>query len=143
MGTNHNSVPEWGPEIPVDGKRPDWLDDEQICRPCWAGITCGEYGAPARCVYGWDTVTAIKLPADHPIYNAPPVADDAGKPVAEKPTKTLRDEFAASIASALCSAHDSAGMWTGLVDDEAGYRIVAERSYKMADAMLAERVRGQ
>lgn len=55
---------------------------------------------------------------------------------------SLRDWFASGIASALCTATDNTGMWTGLIDDSTGYAIVAERSYKMADALLAARKKG-
>lgn len=55
---------------------------------------------------------------------------------------SLRDWFAGRIAASLCSATDNTGMWTGLVDDSTGYAMVAERSYKMADAMLAARQKG-
>ena len=49
---------------------------------------------------------------------------------------TLRDYFAGGVAAALCSATDSTGMWMAPVD-EAGARIVAERAYLVADALLA------
>ena len=55
---------------------------------------------------------------------------------------SLRDWFAGRIAASLCSATDNTGMWTGLIDDSTGYDMVAERSYKMADAMLAARQKG-
>lgn len=51
---------------------------------------------------------------------------------------TLRDWFASGIASALCTATDSSGLWMAPVDDP-GCRIIAERAYKVADAMLAAR----
>lgn len=51
----------------------------------------------------------------------------------------LRDWFAGGIAAALCSATDDTGMWTGLINDDVGYRMVADRSYRMADALLAAR----
>lgn len=54
------------------------------------------------------------------------------------PGMTLRDYFAGGVASALCSATDSTGMWMAPVD-EAGARIVAERAYCVADALLAAR----
>lgn len=55
---------------------------------------------------------------------------------------SLRDFFASGIASALCTATDSTGMWTGLIDDDSGYAMVAQRAYRMADAMLAARQKG-
>jgi len=54
------------------------------------------------------------------------------------PGMTLRDYIASGVAAALCSATDSTGMWMAPVD-EAGARIVAERAYCIADAMLAAR----
>jgi hypothetical protein len=51
---------------------------------------------------------------------------------------TLRDYFAGGIASALCSATDNTGMWMAPVD-AAGLKIIAQRSYAVADAMLAAR----
>lgn len=55
---------------------------------------------------------------------------------------TLRDWFAGRIAASLCSATDNTGMWTGLIDDDSGYAMVAQRAYRMADALLAERQKG-
>ncbi len=55
---------------------------------------------------------------------------------------SLRDWFASGIASALCTATDNTGMWTGLIDDDSGYAMVAQRAYRMADALLAERQKG-
>ncbi len=56
------------------------------------------------------------------------------------PGMTLRDWFAGQIAAAYCTATDSTGMWM-THDDDAGCRIIANRSYRIADAMLAERER--
>ena len=58
-----------------------------------------------------------------------------------EPGMLLRDWFAGRIAAALCSATDSTGMWMAPCDD-AGVRIVAERAYAVADAMLAARTNG-
>ncbi len=54
------------------------------------------------------------------------------------PGMTLRDYFAAGIASGLCSAADSAGGWTAPVHDD-GAAIIAQRAYAVADALLAAR----
>lgn len=59
-----------------------------------------------------------------------------------RPGMDLRDWFASGIASALCTATDNSGMWTGLIDDDSGYAMVAQRAYRMADALLAERQKG-
>jgi hypothetical protein len=53
---------------------------------------------------------------------------------------TLRDWFAGGVASALSSACDSSGMWTGPTDETEG-RIIAEKAYMVADAMLVERAK--
>lgn len=55
---------------------------------------------------------------------------------------SLRDWFAGQIAASLFSEADNADMWTGLIDDASSYSLVAERSYRMADAMLAHRAKG-
>lgn len=60
----------WGEPIPVDGKRPEWLRDDEKVRVVWGRVT--ESGPhPAHCVCGWeDSVKAIRLPADHDFYKA-------------------------------------------------------------------------
>lgn len=59
----------WGAPIPVDGARPDWLHDDEICRPTWGdSVEYQTYGAPVNCVSSWPNVTQIRLPADHPYY---------------------------------------------------------------------------
>lgn len=75
----------------------------------------------------------VSKPYDEPAFPLP----DAG--AYQFGGMSLRDWFAGQIAAALSSAADSTGMWTGLIDDESGYRLVAERSYRMADALLTER----
>lgn len=63
---------EFGPEIAIEGKRPDWVKDNTICAVCndgqWFGlgvqIEAREWCAwESPCAY-----TAIRLPADHPHY---------------------------------------------------------------------------
>lgn len=63
----------WGPEILVDGKRPEWLArDQQV-----------DWSSPSKPFYGriterahewaatdWACVSTIRLPADHPAYIA-------------------------------------------------------------------------
>lgn len=59
---------EWGEAIEVSG-RPDWLGDDEKCLPRWSNYWFNvESGSDVDCVASWDTVTAIKLPADHPYY---------------------------------------------------------------------------
>lgn len=62
---------EWGPEIAVNGVRPDWLGDtDKIqwndCRGYWGRWMV--YGFVLAADVGWQNITAIKLPADHPAY---------------------------------------------------------------------------
>lgn len=60
---------EWGPEIPVNGKRPGWLADGTPIKPVdneceWMGYAVVQ-GVDHK---WWPDVTAIRLPADHPHY---------------------------------------------------------------------------
>lgn len=53
----------WGPEIQVNGKRPEWLTDQD---------TFAWYGSSYRGKsHDWDGVGTIRLPADHPHYRQP------------------------------------------------------------------------
>lgn len=62
---------EWGPEIAVDGKRPEWLGDGEWVEcygkhlDWWDGC-----GGRADEWDGWKDYTAIKLPASHSAYIA-------------------------------------------------------------------------
>lgn len=60
---------EWGPEIAVNGVRPEWLKDDVRCIIRDGDEWLGEnWDARAR---NWNfhvDVTAIRLPADHPYY---------------------------------------------------------------------------
>lgn len=73
---------EFGAEIAVDGKRPDWLKDDDKIVVLWRN-TAGMWSQPdawnaaqidADATMGgefsWPTISAIKLPADHPYYKA-------------------------------------------------------------------------
>lgn len=69
-------VMEWGPEIAVNGVRPEWLrDDVQISFKYSSG---GEFSiledwfAPK---ITWEDKYAIRLPAEHPHYAQPSPAD--------------------------------------------------------------------
>lgn len=66
---------EWGPAIPVESKRPEWLKDDDLRIDVWWGKekyveTEKDAGAPVSCVY-WNGATAIRLPANHPHYTTP------------------------------------------------------------------------
>jgi len=60
----------WGEPIKVDGKRPAWLKDSDKCEPTWD--VNYPYGClvEAKYVFPWETVTSIRLPADHWAYTA-------------------------------------------------------------------------
>lgn len=60
---------EWGPEIPVNGKRPVWLKDDERCRPRWGDSAWLPIDSAAvSVVQAWPNVTVIRLPADHWAY---------------------------------------------------------------------------
>ena len=58
---------KWGPPIPVDGKRPEWLGDDDLCNPRWEEEWFGSL-VKAKHVTGWEIVTAIRLKSDHSYY---------------------------------------------------------------------------
>jgi len=60
---------EYGPEIEVNGKRPAWLADDDMCHPCWGDDRWyHDELVKAKCVCGWDIITKICLPANHWAY---------------------------------------------------------------------------
>jgi len=66
---------EWGREIPVDGKRPAWLRDDDKFQWVAPGFGWAMWDTGLNYVRaeGWthaDSTTAIKLPADHFAYKA-------------------------------------------------------------------------
>lgn len=67
---------EFGPEIKVDGKRPEWLKDDETLEYRHSMDTMVDpMIAPARydgwSDRDWKCVTAIRLPANHPHYATP------------------------------------------------------------------------
>lgn len=63
---------EWGPEIKVDGKQPDWLDDNQ-------GIADSTVDTPIEAGHWpWPVMTEFRLPADHPYYAKPELSGADG-----------------------------------------------------------------
>ena len=80
MTTQETKV-EWGPEIAVHGKRPEWLDDEATIqvqsrygvRPNWNTYRAGYNDLP------WDSATDIRLRANHPHYAHPTPTDERGE----------------------------------------------------------------
>ena len=65
---------EFGPEIKVDGKRPEWLEDHEIVpirdhydtEGRWQGTTPVRADRPH-----WPLICAMRLPANHPHYTTP------------------------------------------------------------------------
>lgn len=109
---------EYGPWIPVNGKRPEWLKDND--RIQWTSNLTPRYSwdgweVPweAKRVSDWSSKREIRLQKDHWIY---------------QPVKTLRDEFAGQALAGLISRN----RYSTPSD-------FARDAYRMADAMLAER----
>lgn len=63
---------QWGPEIEVHGKRPEWLEDERIqlaVRTSPKNFTkCTGSTQRHFDLDDWKAIVAIRLPADHPHY---------------------------------------------------------------------------
>lgn len=61
-----------GPEIKIDGKRPEWLKDDENIGIVWRyGGRWDNLDTEVRHVSGWkNSIEAIMLPADHPYYLA-------------------------------------------------------------------------
>ena len=59
---------EWGPEIKVNGERPAWLGDGDLCMIGMSDAPSGEpYPADH---WAWSVITAIRLPSSHWAYAA-------------------------------------------------------------------------
>lgn len=62
---------KFGPEIKVDGVKPEWLGDEEKFgwkRSDGEWTSLNDWTAKER-MMRWDDAVAIRLPADHPHYN--------------------------------------------------------------------------
>jgi hypothetical protein len=61
-----------GPEIKIDGKRPEWLKDNEKIGIVWKdGTRWDHLNTPVDWVSGWKYgIEAIMLPTDHPYYLA-------------------------------------------------------------------------
>jgi len=59
----------WGEPIAVDGKRPEWLEDD--VRISGRDGMCDMWWILLPSAVTWRPVTAIRLPADHPHYANP------------------------------------------------------------------------
>lgn len=66
-----NGEINWGPEIAVEGKRPEWLacNDEVLLREC--GLEPYKVSMLVGEIEWHEEVEAIRLPADHPHYATP------------------------------------------------------------------------
>lgn len=73
---------KWGPEIAVNGKRPEWLDPREIISGVYpAGIhTCYKGAADSVRVFDWSNLVSFRLPADHPHYARPEVNGNSRTP---------------------------------------------------------------
>lgn len=64
---------EFGPEIKVDGKRPEWFTQSDAMNARLKVFGCKERAvspnADPVAKWGWDSVEYIRLPANHPHYN--------------------------------------------------------------------------
>ena len=85
---------EWGPAIPVNGKRPEWLSSacwtkDRLYDPAGSGpfvevVRAGEIGANE-----WSHMVSLRLPADHQRYAQPTDDYTRGR------TDGIRDALAA------------------------------------------------
>lgn len=111
---------EWGPEIKVEGKRPEWLTNSDLrIDVSWGKTryTSGDNpeGAPVSCVF-WEGATAIRLPANHPHYTKP--ATPARTALEQRMEGALR-----KLASEDIRSHQSDGVQAAIFEARA---IVAE-----------------
>lgn len=99
----------WGDPIPVNGKRPEWLRDDEMCLPCWgdSGWYACLGGMRVDCVVAWQDVSKVRLlresyPADIIGYRKKPVAESCeGMPpvwAIEKARSLLEKEMSGGIA---------------------------------------------
>lgn len=87
---------EWGAEIPVNGKRPEWLkDDDNVMDFDPEGHTHNEIRNSNS--WGWDFVKAIRLPADHPYYTRQPDTDRPSDEVPEWAKNKARNLFSEEL----------------------------------------------
>lgn len=77
---NRDAV-QWGPEIAVEGVKPDWLTQNDVVRlktgVGWTSVHTGRYDRVSSPIEDWAwtfrggsaNILAIALPADHPHYS--------------------------------------------------------------------------
>lgn len=59
---------EWGPEIKVNGERPAWLGDGDLCMIGMSDAPSGEPYPAGH--WAWSVITAIRIPSSHWAYAA-------------------------------------------------------------------------
>jgi len=75
--TDQASAVDWGPAIPVNGKRPEWLGDAETLQYNHQIEADGHFSSSIARYWrwaddDWDCVVAIRLPASHPYYARQP-----------------------------------------------------------------------
>lgn len=137
---------EFGPEIKVDGKRPEWLKDDE--KFGWKRVTgtwtaFSDWTATERSL-NWSEVQSIRLPANHPHYATPTPDERAVAPeLVARLVAVVKEQVyahrnvtnpapslieARAILAALepvdrAEAKRLAGIWE--IDEEAAYQILA------------------
>ena len=118
----------WGDEIAVNGKRPEWLADDQAMQYQHRIEQDGNWGnSPARHWNwnneDWQCVTAIRLPADHPHYAT------LSAPTAPNTPAGYSDEVVGRISRALraYARNDPSLILTG--------KSIAAELYALADLL--------
>ena len=76
-----DDMTQWGPEIKVDRKRPEWLAEDRFQWQATYNVGGNDWHAPRTMPpLHWPGITAIRLPADHPYYAKSDLADTATMP---------------------------------------------------------------
>jgi len=133
MDSMTNENVEWGAEIPVEGKRPEWLGDDVVVQVGWTHGAVGKY--TTRSICGWEySIKYIRLPANHPHYATP--------------TRTALEQRMEDLVRAIAvvrKGHDThPGKWFGIeteLGDEAR-DILAELEPVSLDRVEAKRLAG-
>lgn len=66
---------EWGPEIQVDGSKPDWLPHKShvwvhwASDDAWSALVGWDWRAEDFDIEDWQGIDMIRLVWDHPYYN--------------------------------------------------------------------------
>lgn len=113
----------WGPEIAVEGKRPEWLVDG-VYRVNHGLVTFDGEQSNSR---EWRHVTAIRLPADHPHYAASqprtaPSGGEVGPEVVERMKRVIMRHVACK---------------TTMFDNESGPNLSVEAEFRAIASLVA------